>query len=331
MTLEKADPEQVTCPFCGGIASIHDLGRTGITESKLDILTQHAQDGTIGEVLTIAASIYQRIDPNTTSIELSTTRILEENFRQSTQRDEKLFGEIRTIKEQITGTSGGDVAEMIVAEQLKQSFPEDNFDRSKSVNGGTDVVALVFDKKEEIQKISISVKNTSKWNNSAIEQLEKNMKQDNASLGVLVVKKLPKGANPTGHVCNNNGFMYCIVHQQYVVSVYSILRQLAIKLQENQQYMNTQEKKYMQYGKISKALAQWLTSDEHRNLVTELDKIDSSQGAIQALTEKKINYELNFQKNVNTELTTIHRSKLNACSFLVNLEELLHNPEGKSK
>ena len=328
MTFEPT-PEQVTCPFCGGIASIHDLGRTGITESKLDTLTQHAQDGTIGEVLTIAASIYQRIDPNSTSLELSTTRILEENFRKSTQRDEKLFGEIRTIKEQITGTSGGDVAEMIVAEQLKQSFPEDNFERTKSVKAGTDVVAVVFDKKEEIQKISVSVKNTSSWNNSAIEQLEKNMKQDNANLGILVVKKLPKGANPTGHVTHNNGFMYCIVHQQYIVSVYAILRQLAIKLEQNQQYLDTQEKKYMQFGKVSKALAQWLTTDEHRNLMTELDKIDSSQGTIQDLIEKKINYELNFQKSANTELTKIHRSKLNACSFLVNLEELLHNPEGK--
>ena len=210
MTLEKVDPEQVTCPFCGGIASIHDLGRTGITESKLDILTQHAQDGTIGEVLTIAASIYQRIDPNSTSIELSTTRILEENFRKSTQRDEKLFGEIRTIKEQITGTSGGDVAEMIVAEQLKQSFPEDNFERSKSVKAGTDVVGLVFDKKEEIQKISVSVKNTSNWNNSAIEQLEKNMKQDKARAEADRGHTVPRGLGCAGEPGRDPQSLLCV-------------------------------------------------------------------------------------------------------------------------
>jgi len=87
----------------------------------------------------------------------------------------------------------------------------------------------------------------------------------------------------------------------------------------------------MQLGKISKALTKWIMSSEYQEILTEMEGIENSAQNIQQMTEKKVNYELNYAKNIKSELTKIHQKNINACSFLNNLEELLKGEKADSK
>src|SRR5207245_7345688 len=101
--------------------------------------------------------------------------------RFGSKSDEKLDQLVRAlngISEKIVGPGIGDVSEMIAAEELRQAFPQDQFDRSAADQHGTDIIAKVFDRKDNVGSISISVKDTKHWKNEFIEQVEKNMEQD---------------------------------------------------------------------------------------------------------------------------------------------------------
>ncbi len=323
MTSVQPRTEHIPCPFCGSNTTIHDLGRVGLSIPKLKWIDERIQDGTFQDLISVAQMLYQRMEPTTTSLELTVTRQLDDLQRTAQSKDDKVIDMLRDIREQITGVAKGDVSEMIVSEKLQQAFTQDAFDRTKADKKGTDIIATVYDDKDEVGKISISVKDTSSWSNKFIEQLEENMRQDGTTFGILVSKKLPKGAKPTGHVLQSNGKTYCVVHHTHANSIYLVVRLLVIKLRQHQQYIENKEKEIMQLGKVSKALAKWIMSSEYQNILTEMAGIENSAQSIQQITEKKVNYELSFAKNVKNEITKIHQRKLNACSFLKNLEELL--------
>ena len=331
MTSVEPKTEHMPCPFCGSATTNHDLGRSGLSISKMRWMLERIKDGTFNDLLTVAETFYQRMDPTSTSIELTVTKQLDEMQKITQTKDDKLYEMIRDIREQITGVEKGDVSEMIVSEKLQQAFTNDTFDRTQADRKGTDIVATVYDNKEEVDKISISVKDTSSWSNKFIEQLEKNMRQDGTSFGILVSKKLPKGAKSTGHILHSNGKTYCVVHHNHANAIYLVLRLLVIRLHKHQQYIEDKEQEIMQLGKIAKALAKWITSREYQNILTEMAGIENSALNIQQLTEKKVNYELNYAKNVKNELTKIHQKNLNACSFLKNLEELLKDNKAAAK
>jgi len=331
MTSVQPRTEHIPCPFCGSNTTIHDLGRVGLSIPKLKWIDERIQDGTFQDLISVAQMLYQRMEPTTTSLELTVTRQLDDLQRTAQSKDDKVIDMLRDITEQITGVAKGDVSEMIVSEKLQQAFTQDTFDRTKADKKGTDIIGTIFDDKDEVGKISISVKDTTSWSSKFTEQLEENMRQDGTSFGILVSKKLPKGAKPTGHVLHSNGKTYCIVHHNHVNSIYLVMRLLVIKLRQHQQYISDKEKEIMQLGKVSKALAKWIMSSEYQNILTEMAGIEDSAQGIQQLTEKKVNYELSFAKNVKNEITKIHQRKLNACSFLTNLEELLRGEKAVSE
>ncbi len=61
MTLEN---ENVTCPFCGGIASIHDLGRAGLSAENLQELMDIVQAGQAPEMLLFGGCSNNEITQN---------------------------------------------------------------------------------------------------------------------------------------------------------------------------------------------------------------------------------------------------------------------------
>lgn len=318
--------DQIYCPFCGNETKVHDLGRIGLSPEKLAKLEEHIQNGTLGEILTIADTILQRLDPTSTSIELSTVKTLEAYQERSSKKFDEITKLIWKLNEHVTGRPKGDVAEMIVSEQLTQHFTDDEFSRTKADKAGTDIVAII-DKQNEIGKISISVKNTAKWSYKFTEQLDKNMSQDNTKFGILVSQTLPKGTPTTGQIFHSNGFTYCIVHPKYVLPIYVLFRELIIRLAQNQQYLEDREKEIIKLGKVSSSLARWVDGREYKEILYTLDAIDQSRKDVDDLEDKLENYVISHGKKIKSQTTKIHQKLMNASGFLSNLESIL---KGKS-
>lgn len=322
--------EQIECPICGQYANVHDLGRAGLTPEELLRIRQFVKDGSLGKMLTIAEIVSQRMDPTSTSIELSVSEALQ-NFS-------NIFGEkidvttriLSGISEKIVGTGIGEVSEMMTTEELRQSFTQDEFDTTQAPKHGTDIIATIFDRKNQVGKISISVKDTKTWSSEYVEQLEKNMNQDATKVGILVSKKLPKRANPSGEVFHNNGCMCFIVHPQYVKAIYSALRQVVIHMHETEQYVSNKEQELMRMGHISKALAQWISGSEYLQILEALQQInENSIGTVEDLQQTQNYVERQIKKACDKQ-RKIQKEVLNEESLLKGLKDLLksHSLQG---
>ena len=316
------------CPVCGQYTSVHDLGRAGLTPEELLQIRQYIKDGTLGKMLTLADLVNRRIDPTTTSMELSFNETLEKFGIRHDDKLEQLVRTLSGISEKIVGPGIGEVSELIAAQEFMQTFPKDEFDTTQADKHGTDIIATVIDRKNESGKISISIKNTKAWKNEFIQQLEKNTGQDSASVGILISKSLPKKANPKGEVIHQNGRIFFLVSPEYGIASYAALRQVVINLHDTRQYLNTKEKELTKVSKISKALVKWITSDEYAEILNTLQKIDENSESsrkellgLQDYVDKKV-------KRVCDKQTSTQREVLNTESLLVGLRELLESNNG---
>ena len=318
----EVNTEQVECPVCGQYANVHDLGRAGLTPEELLRIRQFIKDGTLGKMLTIAELVNRRMDPTSTSMELSFNETLEKFGIRHDGKLDQISRMMVGISEKIVGPGIGEVSEMIAAEELRQAFPEDEFDRSEAEHG-TDIIARVSDRKSEVGKISISIKDTKHWKNDFIDQLERNMNKDSTRVGILITKKLPKGANPTGQVIHNNNHLYFLVHPQYALAIYAALRQVVIHMHQSEAYISTKEQELMQIGHISKALVQWISGNEYQEILDTLDTIKtSSEETDQTLLQMQDYVERHVKKGCDKQ-KKIRQQVLNAGSLLAGLKELL--------
>lgn len=318
--------EQVECPVCGQNTDIHDLGRAGLTTDELLRLRQYIKDGTLGKMLTMSEIVLQRLDPTSTSVELSVSEAL---MKLSTMVGEKMDQNNRVlsgISEKIAGPGIGEVFEMITTEELRQAFSQDEFDTTQAQKHGTDIIATVYERKNQVGKISISVKDTKVWTNEFIEQLEKNMKQDSTRVGILVSKKLPKRVNPTGEVFHNNGYLYFLVHPQYMKAIYGALRQVVIHIHDTDQYIVSKEQELMRIGHISKALAQWISGSEYQEIVNILEQINEASVETVEDLQQTENYVERQMKKACEKQRKIQKQILNQKSLLKGLTDLLKSP-----
>jgi len=311
------------CPVCGQSTNIHDLGRAGLTSEELLRIRQYIKEGTLGKMLTIADLVNRRIDPTSTSMELSVNETLERFGIRNDEKIDQLVRMLNGISEKIVGPGIGDVSEMIAAEELRQAFPQDEFDRSAADQHGTDIIAKVCDRKDQVGSISISVKETKHWKNEFVEQLEKNMEQDSTKVGILITKKLPKGANPTGQVVHNSNHMFFLVHPQYALAVYAGLREVVIHMHESEQYIITKEQELMQIGRISKALVKWISGNEYQEIQTTLDEIKTSSEETDGVLLQMQDYVERHVKKASDKQKNIRQQILNAGSLLTGLKDLL--------
>jgi len=315
--------EQLECPVCGQYVNVHDLGRAGLTPEELLRISEHIKEGTLGKMLVIAEMVSRRMDPTTTSMELSFNETLEKFGIRNDEKLEQLVRMLSGITEKIVGPGIGDVSEMIASEELRQAFPQDEFDRSAADQHGTDIIAKVFDRKEETGKISISVKDTKHWKKEFLDQLEKNMNQDSTMVGILITKKLPKGANPTGQVLHNGNHMFFLVHPQYALAVYAALREVVIHVHQSEEYITTKEQELMQVGKISKALIKWISGNEYKEILDTLGGIKNCSEETEDVLLNMQEYVERHVKKASDKQKKIRQQVLNAGSLLSGLKDLL--------
>ena len=318
--------EQVECPVCGQFTNIHDLGRAGLTPEELHKLRQFIKDGNLGKMLSLADMVIRRLDPASTSIELSLHEKLAEFGNRFFAEINQMNRQVSSVAEKIVGPGIGDVSEMMAAEHLNQTFPKDDFDRSEADQHGTDIIATVNYGNANVGRISISIKDTKQWKKEFVEQLEKNMNQDATRVGMLVSKKLPKGANPTGEVIHSNNSLYFLVQPQYATAIYAALRQLVIHMHRTEEYIDTKEKELMQVERISKALVKWVSGNEYAEILRTLEEINSaSTQTDDILLKMQDNIERNIKK-ASDKQREIRQQILNSESLLTGLRELLKVP-----
>ena len=312
--------ESINCPCCGTDVDVKDIERRGLKNGILIELDKQIRDGILEETFALATSMRRQIDPSSTSTELAISEKLDQNFKVLTERQHKMNSTLNSI---VGGTGKGEIAEMLISETFRQFFPQDEFDTKNAAKGGSDLVAKVFDRKTEVGKITISIKNTKTWKHEYLEQIERNMEQDSTKVGILVTNKLPKKANPTGELIHNNGVLYCLVHPDHVKSLYVGLRQVVIHMHETKQYITTKEQELMRIGHISKALAQWISGDEFKEIQQTLKEIsEESNDTIQLLQKTQTSIIGSFKK-ANDKQSRIQQHVLNQTSLLSGLKNLL--------
>jgi len=320
-TVIKIDPRNAKCPCCGTNVDANDLGRAGITPEIFEKLGRYIHDGVLEEMLSIAESVKRQMSPSATSTELVMTEKMEQLRTELTERQQKMNS---TLNQLVGGTGKGEIAEILTSEILRQLFPQDEFDTTTAAKGGSDLVAKVFDRKTEVGKMTISIKNTKTWKNEFLEQLEKNMEQDNTKVGILVSNKLAKKANPTGEIYHNKGgLLYYVVHPDNVKSLYVGLRQVVIHMHETKQYITTKEQELMRIGQISKALVHWTRGDEYKEIQNTLEFINAESDETTKILQKTLNTMTRDIKKANDRQSRIQQHVLNQQSLLSGLKNLL--------
>ncbi len=316
----KTQQRKTKCPCCGSTVKSDELGRAGLTPELLEKLRRLIQEHTLEETLMIAESSKRQMDPGSTSLELAITEKFTEGLGSIKDLQNQIYRDLAELK---GGTGKGDIAEIMTTERLRQTFKDDEFNTAEASKGGTDIIATVFDRKNEIGKISISVKNTKTWKNEFLEQLERNMEDDSSKVGILVTKKLPKRTSPTGEVVHNNGVMYFLVHHDHAAAIYASLRQVVIHMHETAQYLSSKEQELMRMGQISKALAQWITGDEYREILQTLEAINDDSKTTTDLLLHAQNAVIKDIKKACDKQQRIQQYVLNQQSLLKGLNDLL--------
>ena len=327
-TVIKTKPRDTKCPCCGSTINANALGRAGLTPELLEKLGRHIHEHSLEEMFAIAESVKRQMDPSATSTELVLKETLAGGFAEMIKPLSKME---KTLAQIVGGTGKGEVAELLTTESFRQLFPQDEFDASTGPKGGSDLIAKVFDRKTEVGKITISIKNTKTWKNEYLEQIEKNMEQDSTKIGILVSNKLPKKANPTGEVVHNHGMLYFLVHPENVSALYVGLRHVVVHMHETDQYITTKERELMQIGKISKALAQWIAGEEREQFQLELEGInEDAEQTIQGLQKAGTTMAREIKKACDKQ-TSIKRHVLNQESSLKDLKDLLRGMNEEDK
>jgi len=318
------ETSKVKCFVCGSLGKIEDFGRLGEDVNFLNLCTEAIKEGNFKETFMAGMSVIRHIDPTSTSMELAIQKAIAESSGPQTDELKRLSRMVTSIYATNQQTGKGEMAEFVTAEILRQKFPDDSFDTKQAVaKHGSDIIATVYDRKKEVGKITISVKDTKTWKSDFIDQLEGNMVDDLTKIGLLVSKKMPARTNETGEPRHNNGLVYFIVAPQYMPAIYTALREVVIYKHEQDQFIHSKEQELMEMKYISKGLAKWITGNEFGKMGTTLrqihehteETISDCQRAIAAVSK-------NANKAIQRQ-TTIQSEVLDTEGFLESLADIL--------
>jgi hypothetical protein len=94
-------------------------------------------------------------------------------------------------------------------------------------------------------------------------------------------------------------------------------------MHETKQYITTKEQELMRIGHISKALAQWISGDEFKEIQGILDEIRKDSSETTELHQKIQNQMMRDIKKANDKQSSIQQHVLNQRSLLSGLKNLL--------
>lgn len=200
----------------------------------------------------------------------------------------------------------GEVQEDLLEDYLKKEFPYDNFEPVKKGKRGADVIQFVQNKNNEtVGKILHESKDVLNFDEKWVSKLLDDMTNENATIGVIYTKAMPKKSN--GLVEEREGGRILICAELPVVrQIVSIHRKLIEQIQQNKlskgdagsklqnlyNYLNGNEFK-LQYRKTMNGL---------RKEGLQIDKDERSYST--QIKTRKLNFEEN-KKNINSIITSL--------------------------
>jgi hypothetical protein len=239
---------------------------------------------------------------------------------------------LHEILRRIGGTGIGSIGETITIRDLKQVVPSDDFDETRATQGGTDIIGKVNENGIFPGTITISVKYAEKWENSHMEQITKNMKQDDSRFGILVSKAFPKQAisDKAWLMKTREGNSVILVKPEYAPLAYYGLRQATLVWYQMTQMQKTREKETDEMEKIFKALMYWINGEEFQKSISYIDfaigeanKTKTTMNALKKYVDGKIEEVIGCQDRITGNLTT-------ATGLLGKLKELLNGDSNPS-
>ena len=200
----------------------------------------------------------------------------------------------------------GEVQEDILEDYLKEEFPYDNFEPVKKGKRGADVIQYVQNKNNEtVGKILHESKDVLNFDEKWVSKLLDDMTNENATIGVIYTKAMPKKSN--GLVDEREGGRILICAELPILrQMVSIHRKLIEQIQQNKlskgdatsklqnlyNYLNGNEFK-LQYRKTMNGI---------RKEGLQIDKDERSYTT--QIKTRKLNFEDN-KKNINSIITSI--------------------------
>lgn len=234
MLKSKVEMQTQKCPICGRIVENGDLLKQGITDVIVKQMHEANTKGILATVITFGLKIVRVIEPNLkpafnlkkeqeelrillkevgTILETAKGKITENDLQRIDETQKKIMKieeahlktekewknivtSLHTEHERLMGTPwiSGESHERQILRRLRAISPSDRFNVKQSSQGGIDIICHIIENNKSVGKIIIESKNTKRWNNRFIEQVEKYKQDENTPYAIISTKTLPPEA-----------------------------------------------------------------------------------------------------------------------------------------
>lgn len=169
--------------------------------------------------------------------------------------------EAQRVAEQGSTQAQGEVQELAIEEWLRDKFRDDEIVEIKKGQRGADCIQIVYSRARELcGKICYESKRTENFNKEWIEKFKADLRSENATIGVLVTKTMPKELDRMGLY---EGIWVCTFEEFKGLS--AVLRESVIQIQS---LVATQENK----GEKKEMLYNFVTSNAFKLQIDAIDE-----------------------------------------------------------
>jgi hypothetical protein len=201
---------------------------------------------------------------------------------------EKMNIALQQIQQKIVGVGIGQVRELSVIKDLKSACPEDDFTDEKAKKHGADIVATVRVKGHAIGKIVVSVKEHDSWNSDFIDQIKKNLREEQTDWGILVSKVFPSSALNEKLYVDGNGIL--VVKTEYAAAAYLSLRHAVIHKNQAETLVRNQQDRTNLQEQIIGVLRDWVQGSKLREILARIDEARNATIETEELMQKLQTY-----------------------------------------
>jgi hypothetical protein len=190
----------------------------------------------------------------------------------------KLAEEMKRKAEQGSMQRQGEVQELLLEDILKENFPFDIIDEvGKGVKGADCIQTVRNGSGKECGRIIYESKRTKGWDNSWIDKLKADMRNQGADIAILVTQTFPKDMDRFGE---KDGVWLCSFSE--VASVAYLIRNGLVKIYEAQKSEeNKGDKMHMLYN--------YLTGNEFRGQIEAI--VEGFISLKQSITKERVQME----------------------------------------
>ena len=313
---------KILCPMCGHVVDHTTIQRRGISPAQVQIMDRCIRDGRYGHVLYLVDSILKRTEPAKFGPILETQMKLGELAEGQSDIQTRIA---ELAKKLSVPKTKGDVAEEFTTRDIKSMFPYDEFSDEKAAKGGTDIVAKVKENGREWGTIVISVKSQATWLSSFLEQIHKNMDQENTPYALLVTEKFPRDAlNDRGYDKSNKpGEILWVVKPEYETFAYGCLRYALIATQKAKAVLKGQEERIRAQEEITKAVKEWINGEGLQRTLHRIAEAKRHNTAMLDVFDNIKRYVVKQVSNGKTELDEQMDDLVTAEETLKDLKKFL--------